>query len=167
MSLKKEIENRKKIEEVKNIFKDVVGSLTKTVQDTVGSFSSTIEGFNARQLKKEIYAKAIDYVEKLLIESNIKSPTPIKISMDKLEGFTSIPEIIMTIADDYASQEIFENGDYINTIFDVLINYFDSEEELEIEYTTDTIVIKFKEEIIKETKEDCDKKEQMTEEDDV
>lgn len=149
MGFKKDIENRKKFNEVRNKLKDVVSTVTKTFENAVDSISTNMETLASKQFKKDIYSKSISYVEALVIEANVDVETEVKISIDELEGFTSVAEIITALAVDDASKELAEKENYIKTVFNVLINHFSDEEELEVEATDKTIILKIKDEPVK------------------
>lgn len=150
MSIKDKIESKRNLREAKEKVNEVTGKLTGKIKELAKStgekVSETFDAFNdvvAKQFKKDIYAKAIDYVENQLIEYNIDEPRELLISKYEEDTLT-ISDIIRSIGKDLDVSSYTESNLYIDNIFNVIATHFAQEEDVDCSLESYETIIRLK-----------------------
>lgn len=150
---KKNIANKEKTKEIIGKFAGKVQEFankgTKKANEFIDKKQQELENSVEAKFKKNIYAECISYVEKLIIEKNVNEPTPIYIIKDswlEREIHTNVKTIIENVTPKNVDSTIYtESQDYLKNVYNVLGTYFASHEQLDVQVSDKTLIIKLKE----------------------
>lgn len=158
MDYRKLVNGKKKlattIENVKNLAvdksKEVKEYAGSTVDDVKTNISNTVKNKLTNEFRKNYPAYAVAYIDNIIVNAFVNDTPSIIVSKNEENEVITISAIFDEIAEGMVSDEIlsiYKNEKVLNSLFDYLAMYYETESQLDVVVTDDIITIS----MIKET----------------